>query len=58
MPKIQKGGATEMITLQGVTVHRARGGGATALGCPVHTGKGGATPYEGLRVGYKFNCIF
>jgi hypothetical protein len=44
MPKIRKGGAAEMGTLQGVAMQRARGGGATALGCTVHTGKGGATP--------------
>ena len=44
MPKIRKGGSADMGTLQGVAVHRARGGGATALGCMVHIGKGGATP--------------
>jgi hypothetical protein len=45
-------------TLPGVTVHRPRDGGATTLGCPVYTGKGGATPKEGLCIGYKFGCIF
>ena len=35
MPKIRKGGAAEMGTLQGVAVHRPKGGGATTLGCPV-----------------------
>ena len=48
MPKIRKGAAAEIGTLQGVAVHHARGGGATTLGCPVHTGKGGATPQAGL----------
>ena len=38
--------------------HIAGGGGATALGCSVHTGKGGATPQERLRIGYKFGCVF
>jgi hypothetical protein len=44
MPEIQKGGSAKTGTLQGVTVHRARGGGATTLGYPVHIEKGGATP--------------
>jgi hypothetical protein len=43
MPKIRNGGAAEIGTLQGVAVHRARGGGATALDYPMHIGKGGAT---------------
>jgi hypothetical protein len=47
---MRKGGAVEMGTLQGVTVHRARGGG-TALGCLVHTEKGGATPQKGCALG-------
>ena len=51
MPKIRKGGATKIGTLQGVAVHRARGGGATALGCSVHTGKDGATPRKGSVLG-------
>ena len=51
MPKIRNGGAAEMVTLQGVVVHRARGGGATALGYPLHTGKGGATPRKGYALG-------
>ena len=44
MPKIRKGGSADLGTLQGVAVPHARGGGATALGCTVHIGKGGATP--------------
>jgi len=44
MSKIQKSDRADLGTLQGVAVHRARGGGATALGCMVHIGKGGATP--------------
>jgi hypothetical protein len=43
MPKIRKGGAAEMGTLQGVAVHRPRSSGATALGVALHTGKGDAT---------------
>jgi hypothetical protein len=50
MPKIRKGGAAEMGTLQGVAVHRVKGGGATTLGCSVHTGKGGATPRPGCAL--------
>ena len=44
MPKIRRGGSANLGTLQGVAVHLTWGGGATALGCPVHTEKGGATP--------------
>ena len=58
MPKIQKGGAAEIGMLQGVAVHHPKGGGATTLGCPVHTVKGGATPQARLHVGYKVGCIF
>jgi hypothetical protein len=58
MPKIRKGGAAEMGTLHGVAVHCARGSGATTLGCPMHTRKGGATPQAGLRVGHKFLVAF
>jgi hypothetical protein len=58
MPKIRKGGAAEMGTLQGVVMHHPRSSAATALGVALHTGKGGATPQTGLRIGYKFSCIF
>ena len=58
MPKIRKGGAAEIGMLQGVAVHRARGGGATALGCPLHTGKGGATPGKGCALGTSLVVFF
>jgi hypothetical protein len=57
MPKIWKGAAAEMDTLQGwrctvqrVVVHRPLGGGATALCCPVYIRKGGATPRKGCAL--------
>jgi hypothetical protein len=43
MPKIRKRVIADLGTLQGVVVH---------------SGKGGATPQVGLRVGYKFSYIF
>ena len=57
MPKIRKGGAAEIDMLQGVAVHRARGGGATALGYPLHTGKGGATPRKGCALGTSLDAF-
>ena len=37
-------------TLPRVAVYRPWGGGATILGCPVHTAKGGATPRLGFAL--------
>jgi hypothetical protein len=43
MPNIRKRVTVDLGTLQGVVVH---------------TGKGGATPQVGLRIGYTFSYIF